>query len=52
MKRKVKKLPKIRIGKEINDLFHRVAAGPMKHKNDRRTKNKDQKKEWLNEYDE
>lgn len=51
MKQKKKKIPKLRIGKEINDLFHRVAAGPMKHKNDKRSKNKEQKKEWLREYD-
>lgn len=51
MKRKKKKFPKIRIGKEINDLFHRK-AGPMKHKNDKRSKNKDQKKEWLRDFEE
>lgn len=50
MKRKIKQ-PKVRIGKEINDLWNRK-AGPMKHKNDKRSKNKDQKKEWLRDYEE
>ncbi len=51
MKNKKIKIHKIRIGKEINGLFHRK-AGPMSEKKNRRSKNKKQKKEWLHEYEE
>ncbi len=50
MKNKSKKPKPVRIGKDVVELWTRK-AGPHKDKKDKRSKNKDQKQDYLKEYD-